>query len=125
MKEATRVVTCPICSGSGEWIDAEGDELPCQCCQKGKLVVPEKEERFEQMLNLDRDLLRRILTEWDPMQEISEGGCADGFSSYGWEINGICPDCEEPTIDGDAARGCNYSPINCETCGHRYCDWSC
>ena len=41
------------------------------------------------------------------------------------DINGKCPDCGEPTIDGLAADGCYYSPIECDTCKHRPCDQSC
>ena len=39
--------------------------------------------------------------------------------------NGECPDCGTPTVDGEAAVGCNYSPCECETCGWRPCDGSC
>lgn len=41
------------------------------------------------------------------------------------EINGQCPDCGEPTIDGEAVEQCRYSPLVCVTCGHRPCDGSC
>ncbi len=41
------------------------------------------------------------------------------------EINGTCPDCGEPTVDGDACSSCGYSPIECNTCGSRPCDGSC
>ena len=51
--------------------------------------------------------------------------CSDGWSSSENEIDGECPDCGEPTVDGYAASGCNYSPITCETCGARPCDGSC
>ncbi len=40
-------------------------------------------------------------------------------------VNGECPDCGEPTVDGEAAYGCTYSPKVCETCGARPCDGSC
>jgi hypothetical protein len=30
-----------------------------------------------------------------------------------------------PTVDGDAAEGCNWAPIDCETCGSRPCDQGC
>ena len=33
--------------------------------------------------------------------------------------------CGEPTCDGVAASGCNYSPCVCETCGACPCDGSC
>lgn len=51
--------------------------------------------------------------------------CYDGWETPEKEINGECPDCGEPTVDGDAARGCNYSPYTCRTCGARPCDDSC
>ena len=41
------------------------------------------------------------------------------------DINGKCPDCGEPTIDGEAPDPCSYSPEECETCGDRPCDGSC
>lgn len=49
----------------------------------------------------------------------------EGWSSYESEINGKCPDCGMPTVDGYAAYGCDYSPVSCETCGHCICDGSC
>jgi hypothetical protein len=56
---------------------------------------------------------------------IAESGCSDGWSSHKDEVNGECPDCGYPTVNGDAASGCNWSPIACNTCGHRPCDLSC
>ena len=56
---------------------------------------------------------------------LSEPGCADGWSSVDQDVNGVCPDCDTPTVDGQAAYGCWYSPISCEICGHRQCDGSC
>jgi hypothetical protein len=50
--------------------------------------------------------------------------CCDGWD-FSEEVNGECPDCGEPTVDGGAATGCNYSPVECETCGWRPCDNSC
>jgi hypothetical protein len=41
------------------------------------------------------------------------------------EINGVCPDCGEDTVDGDAYDACDYSPTLCETCGWDPCDESC
>lgn len=41
------------------------------------------------------------------------------------QINGECPDCGEPTVDGDAYENCWYSPTDCETCGNSPCDDSC
>lgn len=41
------------------------------------------------------------------------------------EINGVCPSCKTPTIDGKAAIGCYYSAEECEVCGYSPCDDSC
>lgn len=41
------------------------------------------------------------------------------------EINGECPDCGSPTIDGDAYEKCGYSPVICKKCGWAPCDGSC
>ena len=41
------------------------------------------------------------------------------------EINGVCPDCGEDTVDGDAYDACDYSLTLCETCGWAPCDESC
>ena len=51
--------------------------------------------------------------------------CADSWDS-GEDVAGVCPDCGEDVDKyGDAIRGCNYSPICCETCGSAPCDESC
>lgn len=41
------------------------------------------------------------------------------------EINGECPNCGEPTVDGNAYEKCTYSPIECDVCGWAPCDDSC
>lgn len=53
--------------------------------------------------------------------------CADPYdlTDDGSEIDGVCPDCGTETVDGDAAQGCNYSPVECTTCGWSPCDQSC
>lgn len=50
----------------------------------------------------------------------------------GWDLgkdgetpDGERPDCGEPTVDGQAVRGCCWSPVVCETCGSSPCDGSC
>lgn len=51
--------------------------------------------------------------------------CSDGWR-YGLdEVNGECPDCGYPTVDGEAFEGCNWSPVLCQTCGDAPCDGSC
>lgn len=50
--------------------------------------------------------------------------CCDGWD-YGKPV-GECPDCGAPVDEeGDAVTGCNYSPLECKTCGSRPCDLSC
>jgi hypothetical protein len=51
--------------------------------------------------------------------------CADGWNLEDKDVDGKCPDCGIPTVDGDAQYGCHYSPTECETCGSRPCDGSC
>lgn len=41
------------------------------------------------------------------------------------DINGECPECGTPTVDGQAAVGCYYSPVECKLCGWKPCDGSC
>ncbi len=41
------------------------------------------------------------------------------------QIDGKCPDCKEPTVEGDAYEACGYSPILCNKCGDAPCDGSC
>ena len=41
------------------------------------------------------------------------------------EINGVCPNCGEDTVDGYAFDCCDYSPTICDTCGWSPCDESC
>lgn len=50
--------------------------------------------------------------------------CCDSFDN-GPEV-GECPDCGGPVNeDGEAAYGCNYSRVDCTTCGGSPCDGSC
>lgn len=49
--------------------------------------------------------------------------CCDPFEYE--EPDGVCPDCGEETNGGGAVYGCNYSPVECETCGSAPCDLSC
>ena len=56
---------------------------------------------------------------------LTESGCCDPWSSHVDEVNGECPDCGMPTVDGFAAHGCSYSPCVCETCRYKPCDGSC
>lgn len=41
------------------------------------------------------------------------------------EPDGECPACGEPTVEGEAAKGCYWSPKECNTCGSAPCDGSC
>ena len=51
--------------------------------------------------------------------------CCENSGYTNEEINGVCSDCGEPTIDGDAYNNCAYSPTECETCGYSPCNDSC
>lgn len=51
--------------------------------------------------------------------------CSDGWKYDADEVNGKCPECGMETVDGVAKEGCNWSPVECETCGYRPCDGSC
>lgn len=51
--------------------------------------------------------------------------CCEGWYAEEEDIDGECPDCGEPTVGDEAAYGCPYSPVSCETCGARPCDGSC
>ena len=51
--------------------------------------------------------------------------CCDPSGFAEEEIDGECPDCENPTVEGAAFDRCAWSPEDCETCGHAYCDLSC
>ncbi len=51
--------------------------------------------------------------------------CCDGTGYSENEIDGECPDCGGPTVEGDAYTQCGYSPIDCHTCGCAPCDQSC
>lgn len=41
------------------------------------------------------------------------------------DIDGECPDCGDPTVDGNSYDCCTYSPTLCETCRNAPCDQSC
>jgi hypothetical protein len=54
--------------------------------------------------------------------------CACKFdltNSGEYPIDGECPECGQPTVDGVAAVGCEYGSVECETCGWRPCNQSC
>lgn len=50
--------------------------------------------------------------------------CADGWNDG--EPVDYCPDCGDGVDEeGYAVEGCFWSPLDCETCGSRPCDYSC
>ena len=51
--------------------------------------------------------------------------CAEGWSYDDSEVDGVCPDCECPTVDGQAQSGCAYGQVQCHTCGDAPCDQAC
>ena len=50
--------------------------------------------------------------------------CCDNNGAEG-QPNGVCEDCGEPTVDGETKEHCNYSPVDCQTCGLARCNQSC
>ena len=53
--------------------------------------------------------------------------CADGWNNRPFtKLIQECPDCgHETDEEGDALYGCNYSSVDCLTCGSRPCDGAC
>ena len=51
--------------------------------------------------------------------------CSDAGFQDQEDINGECPECGSPTVDGQSFEYCEYSPEVCEECGWRPCDDSC
>ncbi len=51
--------------------------------------------------------------------------CCDNTNYKKEEINGECPACGEPTVNGDAYDQCAYGKKQCEVCGNAPCDESC
>ena len=51
--------------------------------------------------------------------------CCCPIYEYDHPTDGVCPDCGEPTWDGEAVDGCEYSPVVCKTCKHSPCDDNC
>ena len=51
--------------------------------------------------------------------------CGDKNEFKRDEINGECPVCGEPTVDGEAFEQCGWSQEECEHCGWSPCDQSC
>ena len=67
------------------------------------------------------DIINNEQQQFD--EENEKNGCSC-FKDY-IKANGKCPDCGEPTVDGESQKGCHYSPITCKTCGYAECDGSC
>lgn len=49
--------------------------------------------------------------------------CCDGWDLG--EPDGFCEKCGTPTVEGDAATGCNWGECVCDECGDSPCDQSC
>ena len=56
---------------------------------------------------------------------LSEPGCDDSWESWEADVNGKCPACGCPTVNGEAAYGCFFSEIICKTCKHAKCNGRC
>lgn len=54
-------------------------------------------------------------------------GCCSPIDAEPSLTVGVCPDCGgDVDKDGESTEeGCTYSPVECDTCGWRPCDWSC
>ena len=51
--------------------------------------------------------------------------CCEAQGATG-EVNGECPECGEPTVDGEAVDVCGYSPDDpCPVCGSNPCSDYC
>lgn len=61
----------------------------------------------------------------ESVNDLHEVGCSEGWSGRSIDIDGVCPVCGEPTINGCAPSGCGYSPVICDECGSAPCDGSC
>jgi hypothetical protein len=66
-----------------------------------------------------------ITVEYGKLCIADRDGCNEPIGSELLDVNGICPECGIPTVDGEAATGCVYSPVCCDVCGHQGCDGSC
>lgn len=53
------------------------------------------------------------------------GCCCDNGDVSIEDVDGICPECGRATCGGYVICKCDYSPIECETCGAAPCDQSC
>lgn len=51
--------------------------------------------------------------------------CSEGWYEKDEDVDGECPDCGTPTVEGRAQFGCAWSPVDCKTCGWSPCDGSC
>lgn len=50
--------------------------------------------------------------------------CCEPCGAEG-KVNGECPECGAPTVDGEAKEICEYSPVDCPVCGSAPCEGSC
>ena len=58
-------------------------------------------------------------------EEVRKMSCCDPSEYSEKDINGVCPECGEGTVDGDTYECCGYSPLLCKVCGFAPCDESC
>lgn len=79
-------------------------------------------EILEKRKNIDW-LLKKLIILYTTKEHTMP--CCDGWDYTTEKVNGKCPECGEPTIDGSAPTGCNYSPVVCKTCADAPCDSSC
>ena len=83
--------------------------------------------REQELTDLQREAARvsYVTVEYGKLWIEDSCSCCEPMGSELSDVNGICPDCDTPTVDGEAATGCQHSPVCCETCGWKGCDGSC
>lgn len=50
--------------------------------------------------------------------------CSDNRGACG-VVDGECPSCGAPTVEGVSIEICNYSTVECEECENAPCDGAC
>ena len=89
------------------------------------LVKKYTSERLEKMIPLfipNATRLNALAIQKQIFEDENKGcHCCKEFE----ESTEKCPECDQPTVNGDSQKGCHYSPISCQKCGYAPCDGSC
>jgi PHP family Zn ribbon phosphoesterase len=84
------------------------------------VTVRDKENEMRDISGMTLDEIKQELNE---MNNIS---CCEPFGTTDpKDVDGRCPECGGLTVEGEAAVGCCYSPVDCEVCNSSPCDGSC